>query len=198
MTVLNNSIKLFLLWATTISSFQGKQVWYLNIQSLQTYFMLTSSPDYAIKWGDIGLLRVAMQEVCIIIQAPAAGKPKYAKEMLQQLHILDSRAADPVLRDVYLANAIVNPRGLPNTFYEMDLLLEHQNGEFKKFRVDRGSSLKPRIASKVEPCFPDLLRMRLAKRGSIWTRSSTSSFNQALGSGTGKRFRDDEPLLDIS
>lgn len=97
---------------------------------------------YAIKWGDIGLLQDAMREICVIFQAPCAKKPKYAKEMLRQLHILDTGAADPILCKAYLANALVNPRGLPHTFYEMDLLLEHQNGNFKRFRADRGSSLQ--------------------------------------------------------
>lgn len=38
---------------------------------------------YAIKNGDIGLLKHAMREVCIILQAPAASKPKYARAMLR-------------------------------------------------------------------------------------------------------------------
>lgn len=97
---------------------------------------------YSIKYGDVGLLRHAMREVCVILQAPSARKPKYAREMLRQLHIFDTEAADPQLQEAYLANALVNPRGLPQTFYEMDLLLEHQNGEFKRFRSDRGSSLQ--------------------------------------------------------
>lgn len=97
---------------------------------------------YSIKWGDVGLLRCAMREVCIILQAPSAKKPKYAREMLRQVHIFDSSAASPILQEAYLANALVNLRGLPFTFYEMDLLLEHQNGEFKRFRSDRGSSLQ--------------------------------------------------------
>lgn len=60
----------------------------------------------------------------------------------QALHIFDTEAADPQLQEAYLANALVNLRGLPHTFYEIDLLLEHQNGEFKRFRTDRGSSLQ--------------------------------------------------------
>lgn len=56
--------------------------------------------------------------------------------MLRQMHILDKAATDPILQEAYIANALVNPRGLPFTFYEMDLLLEHQNGEFKRFRSD--------------------------------------------------------------
>lgn len=62
--------------------------------------------------------------------------------MLRQLHIIDTKAADPLLQEAYLANALVNLRGLPHTFYEMDLLLEHQNGECKRFRSDRGSLLQ--------------------------------------------------------
>lgn len=97
---------------------------------------------YSIKHGDIGLLRHAMREICVILQAPSACKPKYARAMLRQIHIFDTKASDPILQEAYLANALVNPRGLPHTFYEMDLLLEHQNGEFKRFRADRGSSLQ--------------------------------------------------------
>lgn len=83
-----------------------------------------------------------MRELTIVLQAPSTRKLKYAREMLHQMHILDTNAADPILRRAYIANALVNPRGLLFTFYEMDLLLEHQNGEFKRFRSDRGSSLQ--------------------------------------------------------
>lgn len=73
--------------------------------------------SYSIKHGDIGLLQAALWEVGVILQAPAAKKPKYAKEMLRQLHILDTTAADPLLQEAYLANALVNLRGLSHTFY---------------------------------------------------------------------------------
>lgn len=97
---------------------------------------------YSIKWGDIGLLRSALREVTIILQAPLAKKPKYAREMFRQMHIFDTTAADTILQEAYIANVLVNPQGLSYTFYEMDLLLEHQNGEFKRFRADRVSSLQ--------------------------------------------------------
>lgn len=58
------------------------------------------------------------------------------------MHIWDTSAADSTLQNAYIANALVNLRGLPFTFYEMDLLFKHQNGEFKWFRSDRGSSLQ--------------------------------------------------------
>ena len=38
-----------------------------------------------------------MQEVTIIFQAPSAKKPKYAREMLSQMHILDTTAVDTIL-----------------------------------------------------------------------------------------------------
>ena len=97
---------------------------------------------YSIKWGDIGLLRSVMQEVTIILQAPSAKKSKYAKEMFCQIYILNTTTADTILQEAYIANALVNPWGLPYTFYEMDLLLEHQNGEIKCFQADRVSSLQ--------------------------------------------------------
>ena len=66
---------------------------------------------YAIKNRDTGLLKHALREVCIIFQSPVVGKPKYAKAMLRQLHIFDTKAADLVLQKTYLANSLVNPKG---------------------------------------------------------------------------------------
>lgn len=52
---------------------------------------------HVIKTGDIGLLKHAMREVCIILQAPVTSKPKYVKVMLRQIHIFDTKAGDPSL-----------------------------------------------------------------------------------------------------
>lgn len=98
--------------------------------------------SYVVKHGDIGLLWHSMREVCIILQAPLANKPKYARAILRQVHIFDIKAADSQLQEAYLANALVNLCGLPHIFYEIDLLLEHQYSKFKRFRTDRGSSLQ--------------------------------------------------------
>lgn len=76
------------------------------------------------------------------MQALAASKPKYAWALLSQIHIIDTKAADLVLQEAYLAYALVNPRGLPHIFYEIDLLLEYQNVEFKRFCTDRSLSLQ--------------------------------------------------------
>ena len=97
---------------------------------------------YSIKHGNVGPLQSAMREVCIILQAPAANKPTYVCKMLRQLHIIDTNLFNPILNQVFLANALVNPQGQKDLFYEVDLLLEHQNRKFKQFCLDRGSSLQ--------------------------------------------------------
>lgn len=58
------------------------------------------------------------------------------------MHILDTIAADPVFQRAYIANVLVNLWGLLFTFYEMDLLLKHQNREFKQYRLDWGLFLQ--------------------------------------------------------
>lgn len=58
--------------------------------------------------------------------------------MLCQLHILDTTAVDLFFQEIYLANGLVNLQGLLHMFYEIDLLLEYQNGKFKRFRQDHG------------------------------------------------------------
>lgn len=47
------------------------------------------------------------------------------------MHIFDTKAIDLVLQNVYLANALINFKGQLRTFYEINLLLEYQNREFK-------------------------------------------------------------------
>ena len=97
---------------------------------------------YLIKHGDIGPLQAALWEVGVILQVPAVKKPKYAKEMLHQLYIFDITTANPLFQKVYLANTLMNLRSLLHIFYEIDLFLEHQNGEFKRFCQDRSFSLQ--------------------------------------------------------
>ena len=62
--------------------------------------------------------------------------------MLSQVHIFDTKAANEVLQEAYLANALVNPKGESGTFYKIDLLLENQNGEFKCFQSNCDLSLQ--------------------------------------------------------
>lgn len=96
---------------------------------------------YAIKNGDTGLLKHTLREFCIILQLLVLSKPKYAKAILRQVHIFDTKSANLVLQEAYLGNGLVNFKGQPGIFYEINLLLEHQNGEFEHFQSNRGLSL---------------------------------------------------------
>lgn len=97
---------------------------------------------WSIKHEDIRLLKHIMQEICIILQVPTTQKPKYARKLLRQMHIFDTTTANLILQKAYLANALVNPQGLGHIFFEMDLLFEHQNGEFKRFYTNCDSLLQ--------------------------------------------------------
>ena len=52
---------------------------------------------YLIKYGDISLLKHIIKEIYIILQVSATQKPKYVYKMLRQVHIFDTKAADPIL-----------------------------------------------------------------------------------------------------
>lgn len=47
-----------------------------------------------------------------------------------------------ILQNAYFTNALVNLSGKPKGFYKIDLLQEHQNGDFKRFCTDKRSSLQ--------------------------------------------------------
>lgn len=97
---------------------------------------------YTIKYGNISFLRYTLWEVAVIFQVSATKKSKYTKALLRQIYIIDTKAADPIFQETYIANALVNLRGLSQTFYEIDFFLEHQNREFKQFWANRDSSLQ--------------------------------------------------------
>lgn len=52
---------------------------------------------WLIKWGDIGFLQNAIQELIIVVQAPSTMKPKYVKVILCQMYIFNTNAADLIL-----------------------------------------------------------------------------------------------------
>lgn len=83
--------------------------------------------------GDISLFCHIIRELCIIFQAPVVLKLKYTKAMLRQIHIINIITANLILPEAYLANILVNPRGMSHIFYEIDLLLKYQNRKFKQF-----------------------------------------------------------------
>lgn len=52
------------------------------------------------------------------------------------MHIFDTTVANLVFKNTYIINALVNLQSLISTFYKIDLLLKHQNGEFKYFQAN--------------------------------------------------------------
>ena len=58
------------------------------------------------------------------------------------MHIFDTKVADPIFQEVYLANILLNLQGHPDLFYETNLLLKYQNGKFKPFHKDYSSLLQ--------------------------------------------------------
>lgn len=74
-----------------------------------------------------------MQEICIILKATLASKPKYALKMLRQVYIFNTKVADYQFPKIYLTNTLVNSEGFFYTFYEVNFLFEYQNDKLKYF-----------------------------------------------------------------
>lgn len=53
------------------------------------------------------------------------------------MYIFDTKVADPMFQEIYLANTLLNSRGWFQIFYKIDLLLTYQNREFKSFQVNQ-------------------------------------------------------------
>lgn len=51
---------------------------------------------YTIKNSYIGLLKYTIREICIIFQALIALKLKYARAILRQVHIFNTKAVNPI------------------------------------------------------------------------------------------------------
>lgn len=82
-----------------------------------------------------------MQKITIILQASTIKKRKYVRNMLCQMHILNTITANLVLKNAFIANALVKFCDLLFTFYEIYLFLEHQNKKFNRFQANQGSLL---------------------------------------------------------
>lgn len=77
--------------AFLLNNYWNNHLWFCIV--VEAYLTLS----YSIKIDDINLLKIAMQEIAIILQAFSAKKPKYYKKMGYQMHILDIKAAHPIL-----------------------------------------------------------------------------------------------------
>ena len=119
---------------------------------------------YAIKYGDIGLLRIALQECCILFQAKEGSTFHYGPELLRLLHLYtSSSASDHELQEAMLANSLVNLSGYTSSFFEMYRFLEFLNGRLKEVMKDRRSSTKPikNLLSQIALTIPYILKLKM-------------------------------------
>ncbi|KIV98311.1 uncharacterized protein PV09_09843 [Verruconis gallopava] len=83
---------------------------------------------YAVKHGDIGLLRRVVDPLIIVFFG--AGQRNYGREMIYYRWLLSPACSD-TLQHAILASGLVNWQGAADTFKAIDLGLEHNNGSIK-------------------------------------------------------------------
>ena len=106
------------------------------VQHVRPYLLL----KWSIQHADLGLIRQAMRECCVLFQAPIGGKGNYAREMIRYLQLVDDDAVDKEIADYILLNALVNPSGKADGWYPMDQHLEFINLNIRNGLADRRSS----------------------------------------------------------
>ena len=97
------------------------------LQEMETYCTL----KYATKRGDVGLLQRVISRCCIYFHG--AKTFNYAREMLEMQRLLCTKACSPELRRAILVNSLINAQGKEDSFKEVDLDIEHHNGNLKEF-----------------------------------------------------------------
>ena len=90
--------------------------------------MLFLQLQYAVKFGDIGLLDRLIDPLAVVFLG--SGQSQYGYEMLHLRRILHN--GDAELRRAVLACGLVNERGKPDSFKPIDLVLEHINLGFAR------------------------------------------------------------------
>jgi len=115
----------------------------LFMRHTQTYLLL----KWAISHGDIGLLRQALRQCCVIFQSKQASTGNYARDLIRYLHWVDSSATDKVLQDSILSSALINPSGRPDGFIPVDRHLEALNGDIRTHMMDDRSSYSKEAAA---------------------------------------------------
>ena len=94
---------------------------------METYCTL----KYAIKHGDLGLIRRVISRCCLYFHG--AKSFNYAREMLEMQRLLFTKACSPTLQQAILINSLINAQGKVDNFKEVDLDVEHYNGSLKTF-----------------------------------------------------------------
>ena len=121
------------LFATPLSEITDNEL-YNHIHFLQmslTYLTL----KYAIKHGDLCLLRRAITKSCFYFGGSM--QRNYAYETLYLFHLTCGEASSPELQKAILASGLINWRGKCDTWWEIDREVEIHNGSMKKIIRDR-------------------------------------------------------------
>src|SRR5436190_23111682 len=78
---------------------------------------------YGIKHADLGLIMRSIDACCLIFEG--SDQKRYAGRLIS------SKASDPMLQRAILSNSLVNMQGKPDSWLEVDLHIEHLNGDLK-------------------------------------------------------------------
>ncbi len=116
--------------------------WYNHqcfIRHMDVYFLLRG----AIKTADIGVLKEALRETCILFQAKEGRCDNYSPELLRLLHTSNSPAASNRLQQAIIRNSIVNLTGKSDRTFEVDRLVEFLNRLVSITKKNRANSTKP-------------------------------------------------------
>ena len=86
----------------------------------------------AIKSGDVGLLRHALQHAAVLFNSGETSTPRYAQALLYTVHMVGSTATSKAFQRFVLANMLVNLQGKADGFIENDRCLELENNRHRK------------------------------------------------------------------
>ena len=144
-------------------SFSQNEAWFNHqcfVRHMNVYFQLR----YSIKFADIGLLRQALRDVCVIFQAKEGKCDNYAPELLRVLQMVDSQASQIKLQDAILSNMLVNLAGDPDKNFEVDRLVEFLNKLVSTTKRDRLNSTKPldELLREITLTAPYMLQLKRA------------------------------------
>jgi hypothetical protein len=84
---------------------------------------------YAVKHGDIGMIRRMLEPLAVFFFG--AEQHKYGYEMLHLRWLLSDGVSDPALQRSILASGLVNTAGRRDSFQAFDLVIEHTNCMYK-------------------------------------------------------------------
>ena len=119
---------------------EHQEIWnhLIYLQNTLPYLMLKDG----IKYGDIGLLRIAIARLCVMYQG--SRHERYANELFHLArYTIISGPAKPELQRAILANSLVNARGERDTHYEKDRQNEFLNRHIKEWKVYNKTSSLP-------------------------------------------------------